>query len=447
MSVLSDFLERHPDIDTFEVLLPDVNAQLRGKWVNRDGIAKLFGHAFKLPISSVAFDIWGRDINATVFDDGDADGVCLPLPHTLVAVPWLEHPTAQVLVRMGNVHANDFDADARTVLKHVLDRYAALDLRPVVAAELEFHLFQRERNNDGSPRHTQRAGGRRDLVGGQTYGIQAMDDAAGFMHAVREACTVQNIPADTLIAEAAPSQYEINLQHQEDALLAGDQCIMLKRAIKGVAHRQGQLASFMAKPFGHLAGNGMHIHFSLIDERGHNVFDDGSDRGSALLRHAVAGCLMHMAESMAIFGPNFNSWRRFRPGTHAPHAPTWGYENRTTAVRIPGGSRAAIRLEHRIPGADTNPYLVLAAVLAGALRGIESRLEPPPPVVGDAYSQYPAGLPRFWPDALRAFEQSAFIGEYLGEDFRRLYLSSKWQELEEFMQHVSTLEFDSYLDL
>jgi len=447
MNRIDAFLSQHPEIAVFEVLLPDLNGQLRGKWVGRENIHKVFDAAFKLPVSTLAFDIWGRDIGATVFDDGDADGVCLPDAATLAPVPWLDRPTGQVLVSMGSVHATPYAGDPRTVLASVLARYAALGLRPVVATELEFYLLERERAADGTPRHTQTASGRRALIGGQTYGIETMQDASELMHGVRAAALAQQLPVDTLIAEAAPSQFEINLYHQDDALRACDQAVMLKRAIKGVARRHQQLASFMAKPFGALAGNGMHVHFSLIDATGRNVFDNGTDEGSELLRHAVAGCLASMADAMALFAPNYNSYRRLRAGSHAPHAPTWGYENRTTAVRIPGGSRAAIRLEHRVPGADTNPYLAVAGILAGALMGIEQHMAAPAPVVGDAYSQYPASLPRFWSDALRRFEQSAFVGEYLGEELRRIFLMSKWQELEEFMGHVSALEYDAYLDL
>ncbi len=447
MNKLNAFLDLHPHIETFEVLLPDINGHLRGKWVSRDNMAKVFEGGFKLPVSTLAFDIWGRDIGKTVFDDGDADGICLADADSLAPVPWLARPTGQVLVSMGTVHGECYDGDPRAVLASVLQRYAQLGLRPVVATELEFYLFARERNADGTPRHSQTAPGGRELLGGQTYGIEAMQDVGELMHAVREAAIAQRIPVDTLITEAAPSQFEINLYHQEDALLACDQAVMLKRAIKGVARNQGQLASFMAKPFGHLAGNGMHVHFSLIDRNGNNVFDNDTDEGSELLRHAVAGCLASMPEAMALFAPNHNSWRRFRLGSHAPHAPTWGYENRTTAVRIPGGSRRAIRLEHRVCGADTNPYLAVAGILAGALMGIERRLLPPAPVVGDAYSQFAPGLPRFWADALRVFERSAFVGEYLGEEVRRIFLMSKWQELEEFMCHVPTMEYDAYLDL
>ena len=360
MYALDAFLQQHPDLEVFEVLLPDINGQLRGKWVSRENLAKVFGGGFKLPVSTIAFDIWGRDIGATVFEDGDADGVCLPEPATLARVPWLPRATGQVLVSMGTVHASAYAGDPRTVLANVLARYARLGLRPVVAAELEFYLFERERNADGTPRHTQTASGGRALVGGQTYGIEAMQDVGELMHGVREAAAVQGLPVDTLITEAAPSQFEINLFHQDDALRACDQALLLKRAIKGVARAQGRLASFMAKPFGDLAGNGMHIHFSLVDASGRNVFDDDTDQGSELLRHAVAGCLATMPEAMALFAPNVNSYRRLRLGSHAPHAPTWGYENRTAAVRIPGGSRSAIRLEHRVCGADANPYLAVA---------------------------------------------------------------------------------------
>lgn len=447
MKELEGFLDSNPDIETFEVLLPDINGQLRGKWLNREHIGKLFSRGFKLPVSTLAFDIWGRDIAATVFDDGDADGICRPEADTLAIVPWLPRPTGQVLVSMGDVYGGVYPGDPRSVLRGVLDRYADKGLRPVVATELEFYLFERHRNPDGSPRHTQTAGGNRELVGGQTYGMEAMQAVSEFMHGIREACRRQSLPLDALITEAAPSQFEINLYHQDDAVRACDQCVMLKRAIKGVAMREGHHASFMAKPFGGLAGNGMHVHFSLIDQDGRNVFDNGTDAGSQRMMNAVAGCLATMDDAMAIFAPNQNSFRRFRPGSHAPHAPTWGYENRTTAVRIPGGSQAAIRLEHRVAGADTNPYLVVAAILAGALHGIEHGLLPPDPVEGDAYDKYPLTLPRFWPDALRRFEQSSFVGEYLGDELRRIFLTSKWQELEEFLGHVSPLEYDSYLDL
>ena len=196
MTELESFLAAHPAIETFEVLLPDINGQWRGKWVSRDNLSKVFELGYKLPVSTVAFDIWGRDIMATVFSDGDADGVCLPDPNSLAPVPWLDRPTGQVMVQMGTVHAMPYAGDPRTVLANVVARYAALGLTPVVATELEFYLFERERNADGSPRHSQVAPGGRAMVGGQTYGIEAMQDVAELMHGIREACIAQRIPVE-----------------------------------------------------------------------------------------------------------------------------------------------------------------------------------------------------------------------------------------------------------
>jgi glutamine synthetase len=225
---------------------------------------------------------------------------------------------------------------------------------------------------------------------------------------------------------------------------ACDQGSMLKRAIRNVARSHNKVASFMAKPFAEQVGNGMHIHFSLIDAKGNNVFDDGTDTGSKLLNHAVAGCLATMADSMAIFAPNINSYRRMVPGCYAPLAPNWGYENRTTAIRIPGGDHRAIRIEHRVAGADANVYLTVAAILAGALYGIENTLAAPQAVVGDA-GDVEAVLPHFWQDALEVFEQSDFIGDYLGAELQKTFSLCKRKEKSEFDSRVTLLEYDAYL--
>ena len=166
----------------------------------------------------------------------------------------------------------------------------------------------------------------------------------------------------------------------------------------------------MAKPFAEQVGNGMHVHFSLLDNQGNNLFDNGTEQGSELLNQAVAGCLATMADSMAIFAPNINSFRRMVPSCYAPLTPNWGYENRTTAIRIPGGDGRARRIEHRVAGADANIYLTVASMLAGALYGVENKLVAPAPIEGDAGNIEPE-VPHFWSDALAAFDQSTFIGD------------------------------------
>ena len=220
---------------------------------------------------------------------------------------------------------------------------------------------------------------------------------------------------------------------------------MLQRAIKGVAKQQGMRASFMAKPFGDLAGNGMHMHCSLIDEKGDNAFNNGSDQGNELLRHAIAGCLATMKECMLLFAPHLNSYRRFQRGSHAPLAPTWGYENRTVSIRVPADSHQAMRIEHRVAGADANPYLVMSAILAGMLYGIEKRLQAPEPIEGNAYDKQPPSLPRYWPDALSCFAESDFIKEYFGESFQQVFSATKEQEMDEFDRQVTAMEYQSYL--
>ena len=442
---LQVFLDANPDIEVFEVILPDIAGGLRGKWVTRDKIHKVFSGGLKLPTSALAFDVWGRDVEAFVFDSGDGDGICEADIDTLVRVPWKDRATGQVLLSLREVSGEPCENDTRFILKGLMERFASHGLTPVLASEMEFYLFRKGNDSLGRPVHTQtdRVGGA--LGSGQTYGIETMDDMSELMHAIRDACVIQGLPIDTLIKEGAPSQYEINLYHSPDALVAADQAVMLQRTIKGVAKKHGFRASFMAKPFGDLAGNGMHVHCSLIDKDGNNAFDDGTGKGNDLLRQAIAGCLDSMEESMLLFAPNLNSYRRFQRGTHAPLAPSWGYENRTVSLRVPADAPVATRIEHRVAGADANPYLAIAAILAGMLHGIEGEMEAPDPMEGNAYDKLPPSLPRYWPDALARFESSKFIADNFGKAFQRTYALTKQQEIDEFDKQVTALEYDACL--
>ncbi|MDH3885424.1 MAG: glutamine synthetase family protein [Desulfobacterales bacterium] len=442
---LRDFLHAHPDIELFEMILPDICGGLRGKWLTRDKIGKLLAAELKMPLSSLACDVWGRDGAAWVFGSGDGDGYCEPDIRTLAVVPWHARPMAQLVISMREVGGAPCSYDSRYMLQNLMSRFRAVGLTPVVATEIEFCLLRDEQDSLGRPLHSQtdRVGGA--LAAGQTYCVDTLEDMAALMHGIRDACAAQNLQIDTLIKEAAPSQYEINLYHSPDALVAADQAMMLKRAIKAVARQQGLLATFMAKPFGDLAGNGMHVHCSLLDDDGNNAFAGGTGQGNQLLRQAVAGCLATMEESMLLFAPNLNSYRRFQLGSHAPMAPCWGYENRTVAVRIPTDAAEATRIEHRVPGADANPYLVIAGILAGILHGIEHQLQAPPPLTGNAYEQLPASLPRHWPEALARFTTSGFIRDNLGENFQQVYTVLKQQELDEFDRQVTPMEYDACL--
>jgi len=442
---LQAFLDENPDIEVFEVILPDIAGGMRGKWVTRDKIHKVFEGELKLPASSLAFDVWGRDVEAWVFDSGDGDGYCEADIDTLVQVPWANRPTAQVLLSMREADGRPSELDSRFLLQSMIDRFAALGLTPVMATEMEFYLLEDREDDLGRPVHTQtdRVGGA--LASGQTYCLDTMAEMGELMHAIRDASVIQNLPVDTLIKEGAPSQYEINLYHSANALQAADQAIMLQRAIKGVTRQHEMRATFMAKPFGDLAGNGMHVHCSLLDRDGNNAFDDGTGMGNPLLRQAIAGCMASMADSMLILAPNMNSYRRFQRGSHAPLAPCWGYENRTVSLRVPADAPPATRIEHRVAGADAHPHLVLTTILAGILQGIEQQMEAPEPLEGNAYEQVPASLPRYWPDALERFSNSDFIRDNLGCEFQRVYTLLKQQELDEFDRQVTPLEYDASL--
>jgi glutamine synthetase len=276
-----------------------------------------------------------------------------------------------------------------------------------------------------------------------------MDELAEFsavLSAMRRACEGLELPTESIMVENGRGQFEITLSHQADALLAADHAVLLRRAVRGVARDFGLHGTFMAKPYGDSAGSGLHIHCSLQDAIGRNLFDDGTEAGSAMLRHAVAGLLAATAESFLIFAPNSNSYRRFHAGVHAPVSASWGYENRTTAVRIPLGAPAARRFEHRLAGADANPYLVTAAILAAMLHGVRAKQEAPPPIAGNGYddiTQTP--LPRDWLAAIDAFEQGTILEPYLGPLFRRAFAACKRQEREVLERRVTDVEYRTYL--
>ncbi len=444
------FLAARPAVKVVDLLLPDLCGVLRGKRVDAADLAAVYDQGMYLPGSMFALDVQGGTIQATGlgFDEGDADRPCVPVPGTLFQSPWLGPGVAQLQVQMLDHDRQPFFADPRHVLDTVLERYAARGWRPVVAIELEFYFVDPERTGAG---HAQpppsRLTGRREHRT-QINSMADLDSVSGILAEIAATCEEQNVPTGSALAEYGPSQWEINLRHIADARLACDQAIRFKRIVKGVALRHGLEATFMAKPYEDMAGSGMHIHVSVQDATGQNVFASPDPLGNGLLKHAVAGLLSTMADGMAVFAPNANSYRRLRPETYVPMHATWGYNNRGVAVRIPISDAENRRLEHRIAGADANPYLLTAVVLAGMLHGIERRLPAPAALEGNAYTQRLAAprLPTDWPTALARFGTSSVLHEYLGDRFVRHYELTRRGEMQDFALRLSPLDFSWYLE-
>ena len=412
---------------TFRVAACDLNGRMRGKRLPAAHADKLSTGSVRMPLSSLNLDIFGADIENSplVFDTGDIDGVLLPTDRGPVPLPWLEVPQGLVPMVMHHEDGTPFAGDPRHALVAVLDRYAAYGWHVAAATELEFTLVDGKGNtlkNIRDPRNGRRMKSPGILSLGQ------MDAFDGFLSALFDAGLEMGLPVETAVSEAGIGQFELTLHHQ-NALRAADDTWLFKTLIKGLARQHGYVATFMAKPFEDDTGNGMHMHFSVMDKAGNNVFNDGTAAGTDVLRAAVAGCLAAMPPSTLIFAPHANSYARLVPGAHAPTGAGWGYENRTTAVRIPGGPPAARRIEHRVAGGDINPYLSFAAILGAAITGIEEGLTPPPPISGNAYEVEMPQLAADWATAIDWFEQDAMMARIFHPDLIRNLVMTKRQEL------------------
>lgn len=442
------FLAQHPDLQFVDLLIADMNGIVRGKRIDRSALSKVFERGVALPASLYGLDILGETVESTGLglDIGEADHTCFPLPGSLTMESWQKRPIAQLLMTMYETEQRPFFADPRTVLKKVLTRFSELQLTPVTAFELEFYLIDQE-NLAGKPQPPRSPISGKRPEGVQVYSIDELDEYADFLTDVIESARAQNLPADTIVAESAPGQFEINLHHVDSPLASCDQVTLLRRVIKNVAYDHGMDTTFMAKPYADQAGNGMHLHISLLDRQGNNVFalEPDSGRPNDIMRWALGGLLEAMEDYLAILCPNINSYRRFGQGFYVPTWPCWGIENRTTALRIPSSDPEATRIEHRLAGTDANPYLLMAAMLAAIHFGITHQIEPPAPIEGNAYDQQEISLPGNLRDALRELESSGMMRDYFGDDFLRIFIACKEHELEQFEQTISDLEYTWYL--
>jgi len=452
---LEAFLSSNPDIQLLEVLMPDFNGLLRCKRIHRQEFAPLFEGHFSVPRTVPLLGIRGNMYAGVDQEEigGDPDQVLRPVAGTLARVPWYDSPIAQVLT----AYAGPDDEgslewlDPRSPLLRVLERYRLSGWQPVVATELEFYLLE-----DGDDIRPKPLLGRIPGTGLRQEGIQYcmpddLFDCDALLADIRSACEVQAVPLTAMHSEFSPGQWEINTHHQENPVVACDHAMLLRRIVKGVARRHGLGATFMAKPFSDIAGSGMHIHASVYAEDGTNLFADpqptAPPRLMPSLRHAVAGLEASVGESMAFFAPNPNSYRRFKAGAFAPARPNWGYDHREVALRIPRSPESSRRIEHRIAGADANPYLVTAAVLAGMHAGIESARQPtadPVPREADL-SDIETTLPTRLDEALALLRRGEILPEYFGDLFVRSFTTVRQGESDHYHGEVPDLDYQWYL--
>ncbi|HEY9081496.1 glutamine synthetase family protein [Magnetovibrio sp.] len=442
------FLDAHPRVQHVDALFVDINGIMRGKRYPRAEVPHLYEKGMLMPYSAMVVDVTGNtsDAGGVGFSDGDPDGVMFPVPGTLVPVPWAHEPTAQCIVSFDASNGGKEFLEPRNILERVDERLRADGLNAVCALELEFYLIDPQRTPDGRPQAPiSPATGERE-ISTQVYGMEELEDYSAVLSDIEKTCHAQGVPAYTASAEYASGQFEVNLKHSSPAVVAADHAALLCRVVRNVALEHGFRATFMAKPFLDQAGNGLHIHTSVLNEAGKNLFSDGDDPVSnQMLRNAIGGMQAALFQSMAVFAPCINGYRRYQPNIYVPMGKTWGVNNRSLAFRIPLGDNGARRIEHRVAGADANPYLALAAVLAGLHHGIVNKLDPGEPNTGNAGAEPDPEFPRTIEEGLVAFKEGGILTDYFGDMYSEIYHLTKVAEVTSFRDYISKREYDWYL--
>jgi glutamine synthetase len=415
-------------LQNIRIAIPDLNGQARAKRMPAAAEEKLMAGQAKMPLSALNLDIWGNDIadSPLLFETGDADGFLRPTERGLLAMPWIGPEAMMLPMSMYHADGRPFAGDPRNALARIVAQLEARGLRAVTATELEFYLI-----DDSGPEFRpplSPVSGKR-AMGSATLSLRMLDEFNAFFDALYAGCEAMGIRADTATSEAGPGQFEINLDHGDDPLRVADDTWLFKILLRRLARLHGMAASFMAKPYAEASGNGLHLHASLLDGQGRNIFDNDGPEGTDALRHAIAGVLAAMRGSTLVFAPHANSYARLVPHAHAPTGLCWAYENRTASVRVPVGAPKARRLEHRVAGGDVNPYLLMTAVLGAMLAGIEAAQDPPAPITGDAYALDLPQIPATWGAALDLFSTSLDVARIFEPELIDNMRRTKLQEM------------------
>ena len=431
---LNAFFAEH-GIHDVECLFADISGYPRGKLMPAAHFAA--GGELRICQAIAMQAVTGDYSYDPVFPDADPDVRLVPDYTTLKLAPWASTPRALAIHDCVEMDGALCVFAPRSLLKAVLARYAAQGLIPVVAPEIEFYLTA----PNGDPAHPLQPpilrGGRGE-VGQSAFSLNVLNELAPFWDEFRAALRTLGVQTDTWIHEVGSSQFEINLMHGDPVAVA-DQAFLFKYAAKEIALKHGLNAVFMAKPMAGAAGSSMHLHQSVVNAQGRNIFsaEDGSE--APALRHFIAGLQTYLPDVMLVFAPFTNSYRRYVAGSQAPVNLQWGYENRTTALRVPASGAAARRVENRVAGADANPYLAIAASLAAGLAGMDEQLTATPPIEDSGYN-HPRTLALSLPEAQAQMAASASARRLLGDLFVTGYASVKAVEYESYQNEISAWE-------
>ncbi|MBB6341956.1 glutamine synthetase [Pseudomonas fluvialis] len=440
LSEVRAFRAANPEVRYVDLICLDIPGHFYGKRYPLDMLEKVAaGSPLKLPQNCVLLGVQGGlyPIGDYCFHDGDPDAPRRLVPGTLKPVRWEGQPLGQMLITSDGTEA-PIEFEPREVLAQVLNRLEKRGIRPVVAFELEFYLFDRKLDA-GLPQFP-----RDPLTDDEddqpNMHIERLSRFSGVLHEIVEAAREQGVDANVITAELGPGQFEINFAHNRDPLQAADWSALFCRSTRGVAMQHGYRASFMSKPYLDAPGSGMHVHVSLYDKDGNNILDADQQRP---LRHAVAGCLELLPRCMPIFAANHNAFRRYGAMVNAASKASWGFEDRDACIRIPESDGKNLRIEHRLAGADANPYLVLAAILSGMEHGLDAQREPIASLNEDRSSGI--DFPKDMLTAVAAMESHPVVKDKLGSEFVYVYCENKRQDHLAFMHDISAREYRWFL--
>ena len=430
-------------IEEVECILPDFAGMSRGKSMPLHKFSP--DQEFYLPISLFYQTITGDWVELEGMEDQwtERDIILRPDMSTAAAAPWSDDVVLQVINDLETREGEPVPVAPRNVLKRVISFYEGRGWQPVVAPELEFYLIKPNVDPNEPIEPPVGRTGRRG-AGRQAYSMVAVDEYGPVIDTIYDYAEAQGLAIDTLIQEGGAGQIEINMRHGDPLALA-DQVFYFKRAIREAALKNGTFATFMAKPMRDEPGSAMHLHQSIIERAtGRNIFSAEDGAPAPAFLHFIGGSQAHLGNAMPLLAPYVNSYRRFSAGMAAPHNLDWAADNRTTGLRVPIAPPEARRIENRVIGMDTNPYLAIAASLACGYLGLVDEVEPRPEAEGAAEPD-PASMPRNLQEALDRFEEDKALRELLGNEFCALFSAIKRAELEEFQREISPWEREHLL--